>query len=103
MNGIREFLVIEPPTSGEVAARVADALANQTSVVAVTLLEECEVPRPKPLAVEVSLGQLVFHRVGSGQVIRSFAGTAPGMESVRVHLSGDPEEQATASVVSAVA
>jgi hypothetical protein len=25
------------------------------------------------------------------------------MESVRVHLSGDPEEQATASVVSAVA
>jgi hypothetical protein len=108
MSGIHEFVVVEPPTSGEVFAHAAQclaefALAKETSdefpLVPLTVRGDHEVPKPEKTKVTVELRQMIL-----GQNRNTLAGKVAGLGSIVVRMAARPEEArqpATASLVAA--
>ncbi|HSX43136.1 MAG TPA: hypothetical protein VLF59_03560 [Candidatus Saccharimonadales bacterium] len=94
MSGVREYAVVQPPTSGEVFSRVTDMIAERTGVLALTLLEERDVPRPTPQEVDMSVRRLTFSSHG-----HTVEGTAAQIASIVIRLNAEDDQPATASIV----
>ncbi len=94
MPVIKEFNVIEPPTSGEVQERALEALLS-SGLLKLTLLGQEEVPRPKETTIEFRVAQTIHPEEGGMRI------TGPTSEdnSVVIYAPEDTGMPATASIV----
>ncbi len=93
MPEIREYIVVEPPTSGEVQGRAVNALSE--GILRLTVLALQEIPRPEEEVVELTINQTLHPREGGMDI----SGHTIDGVSVVIRAPFDAEEPATASIV----
>lgn len=94
MPGIKEFIVIEPPTSHEVQKRVVDMMLTG-GLIKLIVKGVHEVPRAKPEEVVFNLKQTTHPEIGEMII----AGMTEDFRSVIVNAGSDSEYPAIGHMV----
>ncbi|SRR6266540_6243502 len=94
---IFEAIVTEPPTSGEIRTRVAEAIQSGLAdeLLQLTVLGEQEVPAPEPTEVTFRVARTTHVQGGTMQI----AGPTTEGGSIIINCAADPSTPATASLV----
>lgn len=97
MPGLREYDVVEPPTSVEVQRLARDALDidHGDRAMTVTLLGRFAVPKPEPEELTFNISRSDYDDMGG----RTIFGRGNEGQVISIHTSGTPEDPAYATVV----
>ena len=98
MAQIAEYIVLEPPTSGEVLKRSLDALIS-TGIMHVVLKPEFEVPREENLVIDMRIRNTRHDEEVTISGKAASEENHPGIHSILITLGQDKESPATASLV----
>lgn len=99
MSRLREFYIVEPPTSAEIQDRTVEALKAcktlQFIVGEPVNPEADDATRPELMAVEFTIKQTSHPDDGTMRIV----GEVNGGDSVMVRTSAEPNQPATASLI----
>lgn len=97
VDGLREYDVVQPPTSLEVQQAARDALDLETGdkKMIITVLGRFAIPKPEEETYTFQIKRSVYEDEG-GRII---SGSTEEGQVVVIHASGSPEEPATATIV----
>lgn len=94
MVQIKEFIVVEPPTGGEVRDRVIEGLKSRASLL-LTIIGTQEVPKPEPEQVDIDVLQTYQLKDGGMR----FIGRTATMDTISVTTQGDETQPAVGDLI----